>query len=57
MVPWLSTGCQWLLEKALLVLPQEEMELGRKKKVYLRTNPERMKGGDRTLMLHSQAQR
>lgn len=36
MVPWLSTGCQWLLEKTLLVLPQEEMELGRKKKVYLR---------------------
>lgn len=44
MVPRPSTGCQWLLERTLLVLPQKEMELGEGGKGVSRDYPEGVKG-------------
>lgn len=58
MVPRPSTGCQWLLERTLLVLPQKEMELAEEGKgVSEGLTPEGVKRGGTTQMLHSQANR
>lgn len=44
MVPRPSTGCQWLLERTLLVLPQKEMELGEGGKGVSEGLPRRVEG-------------